>query len=219
MRSRFGIKDAGGDARLQRPEYLGGSTQTISVHPVPQQSESGTTAQGNLAGFGTSFGQNGFTKSFTEHGYVLGLWSARADLTYMQGLDRMWSRSTRYDYFMPEMEGLGEQAVLSKEIYADGGVQDDDVFGYIPRYDEYRFKRSNITGLFRSDATGSLDPWHLSEEFGTRPTLNSTFIECNTPVDRVIAVTTEPHLIMDGFIDLKCARPLSVHGVPGLRRI
>lgn len=199
-----------------RPEYLGGASVPINIHPVPQTSETGTTAQGNLAAFGTvGLSSGGFTKSFTEHCIVMGIACARADLTYQQGINRMWLRRTRYDFYWPALANLGEQAVLSREIYWDGSGDDLDVFGYIPRYDEYRYKPSMITGLFRSNAAGTLDSWHLSEDFATRPVLGQDFIEQNTPVDRVIEVATEPHLIADFYINLNCARPMPMYAVPG----
>lgn len=201
-----------------RPEYLGGVSVPVNIHPVPQTSETGTTPQGNLAAFGTvGLSAGGFTKSFTEHCIVMGIASVRADLTYQQGINRSWLRSTRYDFYWPALANMGEQAVISREIYWDGTEADDDVFGYIPAYDEYRYKPSMITGLFRSNAAGTLDPWHLSQDFSARPELNQTFIEENPPVDRVIEVPAEPHFIGDFFFNLQCARPMPMYSVPGLR--
>ena len=217
IRSHFGVVSP--DARQQRPEYLGGSTTLLSVQPVAQTSETGTTAQGNLAAFGTvSAAGHGFTKSFTEHCVVLGLVSVRSDLTYQQGLDRMFSRSTRYDFYFPCFAHIGEQAVLNKEIYADGSANDELVFGYQERYAEMRFKRSMITGQFRSGAATPLDTWHLSQEFGSLPTLNATFIQEDPPVDRVIATPADPHIILDTYFNYRCARPMPVYSVPGLTR-
>lgn len=216
VRSHFGVTSP--DARLQRPEYLGGGSAPIQINDVPQTSSTDTTSpQGNLAGFGTvGFNRHGFTKSFTEHGYIIGLCSIRADLTYQQGLNRMWTRQTRFDFYYPALAHLGEQAVLSKEIYADGTASDDDVFGYQERFAEYRYKPSTVTGQFRSNAATPLDSWHLSQDFASRPLLNATFIEENPPIDRVIAVPSEPHIIFDAFFDLKCARPMPMYSVPGL---
>lgn len=218
IKSHFGVTSP--DARLQRPEYLGGGSSSVNINPVPSTvptSVSGTDPQGNLAAYGTaSLMNHGFTKSFTEHGVILGLINVRADLTYQQGLNRMWSRQTRYDFYWPALSHLGEQAVLNKEIYADGSVADDEVFGYQERYAEYRYKPSTITGLMRSSATGSLDAWHLSQDFGSLPTLSSTFIEDNPPIDRIIAVPSEPHFLFDGHFQMKCARPMPLYGVPGL---
>jgi len=216
IQAHFGVTSP--DARLQRPEYLGGGSSRINISPVPQTSSTdATTPQGNLAGFGTvGFDRHGFTKSFTEHGYIIGLACVRADLTYQQGLNRMWSRQDRYDFYWPALAHLGEQAVLNKEIYAQGTGADDDVFGYQERYAEYRYKPSQITGAFRSNATAPLDTWHLSQEFASLPVLGKTFIEENPPIDRVIAVPSEPHMIFDGYFDLKCARPMPMYSVPGL---
>ena len=209
------------DARLQRVEYLGGGSTPLNVNPIAQTGPTGTTGastpQGNLAAMGTvSGGGIGFTKSFTEHGYVMGLIMARADLNYQQGLNKMWSRSTRFDYYWPALAHLGEQAILNKEIYLQATAADDQVFGYQERYAEYRYKPSLVTGQFRSNATTPLDTWHLAQKFNSLPTLGSTFIVEDPPVDRVIAVPTEPHFLLDTYINLKCARPMPVFGVPGL---
>lgn len=218
IRSHFGVISP--DARLQRPEYLGGSSTRININPVQQTSE-GTvdSPQGNLAAFGLAHDSSGgFTKSFTEHSYIIGLVNVRADLTYQQGLNRMWSRLSRFDFYWPALAHLGEQEVLQKEIFVDGTTDDNDIFGYQERYAEYRYKPSLITGKFRSSDPQSLDIWHLSEDFGSRPLLNSDFIEDKTDVniDRVIAVNTEPQFLLDVYMNLKCARPMPVYSVPGL---
>ncbi len=216
IRSHFGVTSP--DARLQRPEYLGGGSSPVNIHPVPNTSDTATAAQGDLAGYGTaSFNGHGFVKSFTEHGVLIGLVCVRADLTYQQGLDRMWSRQTRLDFYWPALAHIGEQAVLQQEIFLSAvAVENDTVFGYQERYAEYRYKPSLITGLFRSDAAGSLEIWHLSQDFAAAPTLDPAFIVENPPIDRVIAVPTEPHFLFDSFTTLKCARPMPVYGVPGM---
>ena len=218
IKSHFGVTSP--DARLQRSEYLGGGTSPILLSPIAQTSNNtnDNDPQGNLAAIGTgTINGNGFVKSFTEHCLLIGLVSARADLTYQQGMDRMWSRSTRYDFYWPTLAHIGEQAVLNKEIYCRGDANDDLVFGYQERYAEYRYKPSKITGLFRSEApSGSLEIWHASQEFTSLPTLNKSFIEEDPPIDRLIATPTEPHFIMDSWFQLKCARPMPVHSVPGL---
>jgi len=223
IKAHFGVTSP--DQRLQRPEYLGGGSTMINISPIAQTSgTAGTgayteTPQGNLAAMGTASLQgNGFTYSATEHCTVIGLVSVRADLTYQQGVDRMWSRQTRYDYFYPALSMIGEQAVLNKEIFAQGGVSgvDDEVFGYQERFAEYRYKPSRITGLFRSQAAQSLDFWHLAQDFENLPVLDKLFIEENPPLDRVIAVTDEPHFIFDSYFRLKCARPMPLYGTPGL---
>ena len=200
-----------------RPEFLGGTSTPINVTSVPQTSETGTTPQGTLAAFGTATLQGGgFTKSFTEHCIVMGIASVRADLTYQQGLNRMFSRSTRYDFYWPALAHIGEQSVLNKEIYLDGSSNDEAVFGYQERWAEYRYKPSLITGKLRSNDAASLDAWHLSQEFGSLPALNQTFIEETPPMDRVVAVTTEPDFLMDCYFNLQCARPMPLYSVPGL---
>jgi hypothetical protein len=216
IKSHFGVTSP--DARMQRPEYLGGNSTPLNINAIAQTSSTdATTPQGNLAAMGTvGFSRNGFSKSFTEHCVIIGLASVRADLTYQQGINRMWTRQTRFDYYYPSLAHLGEQAVLSKEIYADGTSGDNDVFGYQERFAEYRYKPSQITGKFRSTYATSLDAWHLSEEFSSRPTLNETFMTQNTPIERCIAVVDEPHLIFDSYFDLKCVRPMPMYSVPGL---
>ena len=217
VRAHFGVTSP--DARLQRPEYLGGSSNPVLVSPIPQTSETNTTVQGNLAAMGIStISGAGFTKSFTEHCIVIGLISARADLTYQQGLSRSMSRSTRWDFYWPALSHIGEQAILNKEIYSAGTAAgtDDLVFGYQERYAEYRYKPSQITGQFRSNFATSLDTWHLAIDFSALPLLNAAFIVEDPPVDRVIAVVTEPHFIFDSFMKYRCARPMPMYGVPGL---
>jgi len=217
--SHFGVTSP--DSRLQRPEYLGGGSAPILVSPVPQTVPQGTdlfdTPQANLAAFGTSTAKGiGFTRSFVEHGCVIGLVSVRADLNYQQGLHRMWSRQTRFDYYWPVFRQLGEQAVLNKEIYAQGTTVDEDVFGYQEAWAELRYKPSQITGLFRSNAVGTLDAWHLAQNFTALPTLSPAFIVENPPMARIEAVVDEPDFIFDSFFEYHCARPLPVYSVPGL---
>jgi len=215
IRAHFGVSSP--DQRLQRPEYLGGGSSPINIMPVAQTtSTDATTPQGNLAAFGTAHLNNhGFTKSFTEHCFVIGLVNVRADLTYQQGLSRMYTRETRYDHYWPALAHIGEQAIENIEIYTQGNSADQDVFGYQERYAEYRYKPSQITGKMRSAAAASLDAWHLSQDFGSLPVLGDTFIQDNPPMDRVLAVNTEPQFIFDGYFSLKCARPMPLYGVPG----
>lgn len=216
LRSHFGVISP--DARLQRPEYLGGSSARISINPVQQTSATNeTTPQGNLAAYGVASDSfHGFSKSFVEHGYVFGFVNVRADLTYQQGLNRMWSRQGRFDFYWPVLAHLGEQAVLNKEIYAQGTDDDDKVFGYQERYAEYRYYPGQITGKFRSTDPQPLDSWHLAQKFSSLPTLSSQFIQDDPPVNRVVAVQDEPQFLFDSYIRLKCARPMPVYSVPGL---
>lgn len=205
------------DARLQRPEFLGGKTFNININPIAQNSESGSTPQGNLAAMGTINASGaGFTKTFTEHEIVIGIVSFRADLNYQQGLNRMWSRKTRFDYYFPTFAHLGEQAILNKELVCTGASGDDDVFGYQERWAEYRYKPSLVTGQFRSNATASLDVWHLAQDFSGPPALSPQFINENPPLDRVVAVPSEPKFLLDVFFDLKHSRPMPMFSVPGL---
>lgn len=224
IKSHFGVTSP--DARLQRPEYLGGGSSPIHIQPITstadtydaQGPDSGSTL-GRMSAVGTSsFRGNGFSKSFTEHCVIIGMVCARADLTYQQGLNRMFSRNDRLDLFWPALSHLGEQEILNKEIYAQGSVDpdaDEEVFGYQERYAEYRYKPSTIHGRFRSNAEQSLDAWHLSQEFDDLPTLNWSFIQDRPPLDRCIAVPSEPHFIADFYHQLTTARPMPLYGVPG----
>lgn len=219
LRSHFGVVSP--DARLQRPEFLGGSSSPIIINPIAQTSSTdATTPQGNLSAYATtSMKAHGFSHSFTEHGIVIGLVNIRTDLSYQQGLSRLWSRKTRFDFYWPALAHLGEQAVLNKEIYMKGDSHDNEVFGYQERWAEYRYKPSNITGKLRSTYAQPLDVWHFAQKFDTLPALNSTFIEDHASYDaikRASAVQTEPQFIFDSFIDLKCARPMPVYSVPGM---
>ena len=222
IRAHFGV--ASPDARLQRPEYLGGGSTPINISPIAQTGATGasgtTTPQGNLAAFGTYMANgHGFSQSFVEHGHVIGLVAVRADLTYQQGLRRFWSRSTRYDFYFPAFATLGEQAVLNKEIYCDGSTNDSNVFGYQERWAEYRYNPSQITGLFKSTSAGTIDPWHYSQKFTSLPTLNTTFIQDTPPLARNLAVGASANgqqLLLDAFFNISAARPMPMYSVPGL---
>ena len=222
IRSHFGVISP--DARLQRPEYLGGGSTPIQINPIAQTSgtnASGTsTPLGNLAAMGTGLAHgHGFTQSFTEHGVIIGLVSVRADLTYQQGLRKMWSRSTRYDFYFPAFAMLGEQAILNKEIYVRGTSDDNNVFGYQERWAEYRYNPALITGLFKSTSAGTIDGWHLAQKFTSLPTLNDTFIKENPPVDRILAVGSAANgqqFLCDTFFKNRVARPMPMYSVPGL---
>lgn len=211
------------DARLQRVELLGTGSTPVNIMPVASTVPSGLDPDeplGTLAAVGTAEIRNhGFTKSFTEHGVILGLLSVRADLTYQQGMNRMFSRKSRYDFYFPALAHLSEQAILNKEIFTQGSgnpVADDEVFGYQERFAEMRYRPSQISGKFRSNDPVTLDSWHLSQDFASLPFLGDAFIEDNPPLDRVIAVTDESHFIMDGYFSLRCARPMPLYGVPGM---
>lgn len=222
IRNHFGVTDPQFDV-LQRPQFLGGGSCPLNVHAVPQASPTGTyanTPQGNLAAFGTVQAHGiGFTKSFTEHGLVMGIMSTRADVTYQNNVQKMWLRKTRFDHYYPALSHLGEQAILQKEIYPTGvALEDDKVFGYQERWSELRYRPSQITGKLRSNETGGtpLDMWHLAQDFGSAPTLSQQFVEEDAPVDRIIAVPAEPHFICDMYVKLICARPLPTYSVPGM---
>lgn len=218
--AHFGVMNP--DARLQRPEYLGGSSAPVVINPTVQTSgtsASGTTTPlGQLSGITSAVarGGHGFTYSATEHGHVIGLICVDAELTYQQGVRKMWKRQTRYDFYLPGFAQLGEQALLNYEIYADGSNNDNAAFGYVPRWDELRYFPSLITGLFRSTASGTLDAYHLSQKFTALPTLNSTFIQSTPPLDRVLAVgsQTGKQFIMDTYWEHSVSRAMPMHNVP-----
>jgi len=224
LKSHWGVTSP--DARLQRPEYLGGGSTLVNINPIAQTGPTGTTGAstplGNLAAMGTVLKQSdGFNQAFTEHGVIIGLANVRADLTYQQGLRRMWSRSTRYDYYMPVFAMLGEQSILNKEIYVRGDANDNNVFGYQERWAEYRYRPSMITGLFRGTTTPTLDYWHYAQKFTALPTLNDAFItdsaqEVISRTTAVGAAADGQQFLMDAFFNLKAARLLPMYSVPGL---
>ena len=220
LRSHFGVTPE--DARLQRPEYIGGGTTHVETQAIPQTSE--TTVESPLGALGGTVsitGRHEFSYAATEHGYIIGLAHVGADLTYQQGLHKMWSRLTRYDFYWPVFANLGEQAVLSKEIYCDGTAADENVFGYQERWAEYRHRPSRITGLFRSTSAGTIDPWHLAQDFSSRPTLNSTFMADTPPLSRALAagaLANNQQILFDSVFQIACTRPIPVYSVPGLDR-
>jgi len=226
LRSHFGVHSP--DERLQRPEFLGGGSTRIMINPVAQTSAlqldgvgdpiANATPLSELTAYGIAADTfRGWTKSFVEHCVLIGLVSVRADLNYQQGLNRMWDRQTRFDFYWPALAHLGEQAVLQKEIFADGiPANDNIVFGYQERFAEYRYKPSQITGEFRSNFAQTLDSWHLALDFASAPTLNAAFIEDNPPIDRIIAVPSAPHFLFDAYFQYKCVRPMPTYSVPGL---
>lgn len=216
LTSFFGVVSP--DSRLQRPEYLGGSSKMMNINPVAQTSPTGdVTPQGNLAAYGVSASKyHAFTKSFVEHGYIIGLLEVRADLTYQQGINRMWLRSTVYDWYWPTFAHLSEQAILNAEIYAQGTDEDKGVFGYQERYAEYRYHPSEICGHFRSTYTKPLDVWHLSQKFDSLPTLSDQFIQDKPPVERVVATKNYPHFLIDIGFKYHTTRAMPMYGIPGL---
>jgi len=232
LKARWGVTSP--DFRLQRAEYLGGGSANIVINPVQQQSAQPTPVAndklGNLAAYGTASGTHSWSKSFVEHGVIIILGNLRADISYSQGVDRYWSKSTRYDFVYPELANIGEQAVLNSEIWITGTgtpATDDLVFGYTGRYDEHRYLSSKLTNIMRPatsggvDLSGTLASWHLSEDFASLPALGAAFIIGNTgtPLDRAIAIPTEPHMIADFYHEIRAALPLPTYGVPGLTRL
>ncbi len=224
IKTHFGVTSP--DFRLQRPEFLGGGKTLVNVTPIANTADTEAAVaaggadvyQGELRGVGTAIVNGmGFAKSFTEHGYLMGLVRVRGDITYFQGLDRLWSRSTRYDFYIPSLANLGEQSVLNKELWiSNSSATDTAVFGYQERWSEYRTKKSELVGLFNPDASGALSHWHLAEDFGSLPALNQTFIQDTTPMSRVISSATGPDFLLDLWYTYKCARPIPVNSVPSL---
>jgi hypothetical protein len=216
LQAHFGVTNP--DARLQRPEFLGSHSSMMNINPVTQTSSTdSTTPQGNLAAYGLNAQRyHAFTKSFSEFGYVIGLINVRADLTYQQGVNRMWLRSDVLDFYWPSFAHLGEQTIENIEIYCQGNDADKKVFGYQERYAEYRYKPSLITGQFRSTYKEPLDIWHLSQKFASLPTLSDEFIQDHPPISRVVAVPSYPHFLLDVKFNLKCIRPMPMYGIPGM---
>lgn len=214
--AHFGVTSP--DFRLQRPEFLGGGSSIIRMNEVPNTAGGAVGAeQAALAAHGTSAGSHGFTKSFVEHGVIIGLANVRSDITYSQGAERYWWKDTRFDFYFPVLSQIGEQGVQYQEIWYENTANDTAIWGYQERYAEYRYKPSRVTRQFRPTHATSLASWHLSEEFGSRPALNETFIESNTgsPLDRAIQVPSEPQIIADFYFRMICARPMPLYGVPG----
>lgn len=214
--SHFGVR--GEDFRLQRCEYLGGGTTMVNINPIAQtyQVPTSTTPMGNLSAFGQAVHKCGFSKSFVEHGIVMGICSIRSDLTYQNGIERYWGKKTRYDFYWPALAHLGEQPIKNAEIFADGSANDTGTWGYQERYAEYRYKPSQVTGKMASTIATPLDMWHLAQNWTALPPLNAGFLAENPPFSRIMAVTSEPHFLMDGWFSLQCTRPMPVYSVPGL---
>ncbi len=215
IKAQFNVTNP--DFRLQRPEFLGGGKSFINISPVANTSDTATVDQGELRGIGTGLIQgHAWAKSFTEHGYIIGIMRARGDITYFQGIEKMWRRSTRYDFYIPALANLGEQSVLNSELFYSGAAADDLTFGYQERWNEYRMKGSKITGKFNPDVAGALSHWHLAEDFAALPNLNATFIQDNTPMARITTVDSEDDFTLDLWFNYKCARPIPVHSIPSL---
>ena len=220
LKSHFGVTSP--DARLQRPEYLGGNRVPININQVIQQSgtQSGTTPQGTVVGMSqTTDSHSDFIKSFTEHGFILGVMCVRYDHTYQQGLERFWSRKDRFDYYWPVFANIGEQAVKNKEIYAQGNAEDDEVFGYNEAWADYRYKPNRVTGEMRSAYAQSLDVWHLADDYSSRPSLSDSWIrEDKANIDRVLAVqsSVSNQFFADIYVQNRATRPMPVYSIPGL---
>lgn len=211
--AHFGVQNP--DFRLFRPEYLGKASGMLNINPVAATVTTDDAPQANLAATGTGLAKGGFTHSFTEHGIVMGIMSMRADVTYQQGIERYWSRKTRYDFYLPVLAHLGEQAVLNKEVYFSDAPADDEVFGYQERWGEMRFKPGRVCGEFRSNHPTSLDTWHLAQDFEALPALNQQFVGELPPMERILAVPSEPDYLVDAWFNVKHTRPMPVYSVPG----
>jgi len=217
VRSHFGVLSP--DARQQRPEYIGGGSSPLNITPVAQTT-GGAGTLGVLGAAGTSVGKHNASYASTEHGFIIGLMSVRSELSYNQGVPRSFSRATRYDYYWPSLAGLGEQAILRKEIFATGNsASDNQVFGYQERWHEYRTRYSEVTGRFRTNVPNTLNAWHLAQNFASTPTLGQTFIEDNPPMARVLAAggeaaTQEIEYLADILVQREAVRPLPMFGTP-----
>lgn len=220
VRSFFGVTSP--DARLQRPEYLGGNRVPINVNQIVQQSgtESSGTPQGTVVGQSlTTDKHSDFTKSFTEHGLIIGVMVARYDHTYQQGLNRLWSRRDKFDFYWPVFANIGEQAIKNKEIFAQGNAKDNEVFGYQEAWAEYRYKPNMVTGEMRSAYAQSLDVWHLADDYKQLPSLSDAWIkEDKSNIDRVLAVTSavSNQFFADIYVKNYCTRPMPMYSIPGL---
>jgi hypothetical protein len=217
LREHFGVISP--DSRMQIPEYLGGYRLPINVSQVIQTSSTdGTSPLGNTAALSvTTMNKPMFTKSFTEHGFIMGLAVVRTDQTYQQGIERMWSRKGRYDYYWPVLANIGEQAILNKELYAQGSAKDEEAFGYQEAWADYRYKPSKVTGLFRSNAQQSLDAWHYAQDYDALPTLSTAWMEqTDTEMKRTLAVQNQPDFIADFYFMNKTTRCMPVYSIPGL---
>lgn len=217
LREHFGVISP--DSRMQIPEYLGGYRLPINVSQVIQTSSTDDTSPlGNTAALSvTTMNKPMFTKSFTEHGFIMGLAVVRTDQTYQQGIERMWSRKGRYDYYWPVLANIGEQAILNKEIYAQGNKADEEAFGYQEAWADYRYKPSKVTGLFRSNAAQSIDAWHYAQDYDALPTLSTAWMEqTDTEMKRTLAVQSQPDFIADFYFMNKTTRCMPVYSIPGL---
>lgn len=218
IRSHFGVTNP--DFRLQRPEYIGGGSTPLQLTPIAQTAPTATEPLGALGAAGTAAGNHSASYAATEHGYILAFINVKSELSYQQGLWKLWSRSTRYDFYWPALAGLGEQAILRQEIYATGdNTNDTTVFGYQERWHEYRTRVSEVTGMMRSGVTGTLDAWHLAQEFDPAPTLNATFINDTPPMERILAAGEEAEnqqYLADILIKRNAVRPIPTYGTPVL---
>lgn len=219
IKAHFGVTSP--DARQQRPEYLGGTRMPININQVVQTSSTDSTSpQGNTAAYSlTGYKGNGYTKSFTEHGFVLTLVAVRTTHTYQQGIERKWSRLRRFDYYFPVFANIGEQAILNKEIYAQGNTEDSEAFGYQEPWAEYRYVPNRVSGAMRSNYAQTLDSWHLADDYDSLPILGNEWIqETKANIDRTLAVqsSNEDQFFGDFYFINKATRPMPMYGIPGL---
>lgn len=220
IRNHFGVDID--DKTVQVPEYLGGQRYMINVNQVVQTSATDTTSpQGNAAAISvTPFMENSFTKSFQEHGYVIGVCCIRNDNTYQQGIEKLWIRTDKFDFYWPEFAHLGEQAIINKEIYVQGTAQDREAFGYQEAYSEYRMTPNRVCGAFRSNAKQPLDAWHYADNYEKLPRLSQEWLATDkTVIDRTIAVQNQPQFIMDVLVENDAVRPMPIYGTPGLTKL
>lgn len=216
LMAMWGVR--GEDFRLQRPEYIGGGVQTVKTHQAVASNQSANVDLGELGGYGTSNGSVRFNYSAVEHGYIIGLMSARASLKYQQGAHAQWFRDTRFAFYEPIFANIGEQPIYNREIYAQGSTADTDVFGYKPPWSEYHYLPSLVTGKLRSNVFGSLDVWTWAEDFSSLPALNEAFIQDASPISRALSAPSEPAFLTEGWFTINCARRMPMHATPGIRK-
>ena len=217
IKAHFGVTSS--DARLQRPEYLGGKRTPINISQVIQQSATDSTSpQGNTAAYSLTIdNHDDFTKSFEEHGIILGLAVVRTDHTYQQGIDRKFSRKNRTDFYFPELSNIGEQYIKNKEIFAQGNSEDDEAFGYQEAWAEYRYSNNKVTGELNSDYRTPLDSWHYADDYSRLPTLSQAWeVETDKNVARTLAIQDQDQWIADFYFDQTWIRPMPIYSIPSL---
>lgn len=212
------------DKTVQVPEYLGGGRYRVNINQIVQTSGQQTNDDTPIGETGamsvTPINESSFTKSFEEHGFVIGVCCVRHNRSYQQGLERFWSRSDRLDYYVPQFANLGEQPVKKKEIMLTGGATDEETFGYQEAWADYRMKPNRVSGKMRSNATGTLDFWHYADDYNTVPTLSQDWMEeGKAEIARTLIVQNEPQFFGAIRVANKTTRRMPLYSVPGLYKL